>query len=396
MHSAAHEVEVSLRGQDDLRLAVILLNMRRHEKDFFTHHASEFIERLVASVHDFEQTAPYTAFSAQAQQQSLERVAAYRQDFLAASEAVMASVAAVNAMSDTYTSIAPILRDLVLSARLRMSAAGSAADRVHALTGWVMAATLLFGLFVVAALGSLVARSIYRPLAAMSETMESLARGRLNVTIPGIERHDEVSRMGQALVVFRTAMEDAERARAAMEEDRRRSEHEKVASLETAAYVDSLTGLSNRRHFDQTMEAEIERAVGQGHPLSLLMVDLDYFKRVNDTFGHGGGDAVLRHVAKLLREEARRRDVAARYGGEEFAIILPATGRSLTRLVAERLRATVEEARIELGDGRVANMTISIGLATLQEHDEAMTLAERADAALYRAKQNGRNRVEEW
>jgi diguanylate cyclase len=90
------------------------------------------------------------------------------------------------------------------------------------------------------------------------------------------------------------------------------------------------------------------------------------------------------------------RDVAARYGGEEFAIILPATGRSLTRLVAERLRATVEEARIEFGDGRVATMTISIGLATLHEHDEAITLAERADAALYRAKQNGRNRVEEW
>jgi methyl-accepting chemotaxis protein len=396
VHNAAHQVEISLKGQDDLRLTVILMQMRRHERDFFTHHGSEFVERFVAAANDFVETVPYTAFSEQIRQQALARLADYRRDFMVASEAVLTSAATVSTMSDSYGVMAPTIRDLVLSARLRMVALQAVADRAQLASGRVIAATLAIGLLVMAGVGSLIARSIYRPLAAMTETMESLAHGRLNVAIPGTERRDELSKMGHALLVFRTAMADSERARATMEEERRRSDHEKVASLEAAAYVDSLTGLSNRRHFDQTIVAEVERAMGQGHPLSLLMVDIDFFKRVNDTFGHSGGDAVLRHIARLLREEARRCDVAARYGGEEFAIILPATGRSLTRLVAERLRATVEEAQIELGEGRVANMTISIGLATLQGDGGAMTLAERADAALYRAKQNGRNRVEEW
>ena len=396
MRIAGRDAELSLKAQDDLRPLVALLAMRRDEAGFLTHHESLYAERFAADAKELADLLPYATIADEARPLIVQRIAAYRRAFQVASQAVLTAAATADGMGDTYTAIAPAIRELVLGAQLRMATAGSVADHVQVVTDVTLAVTLAAGLLLVLGLGTLIARSIWRPLTALTEAMHALAEGRLDVAIPSAERRDEVSRMAHALTVFRGAMAEAERARRIADSERRRSEAEKLAALEALAYLDGLTGLPNRRHFDQTITVETERALDKGHALSLVMVDIDNFKRVNDTYGHAVGDAVLCHVARLLREEARRTDVPARYGGEEFAIILPATGRILTRLVAERLRATVEHSPVDLGDGRLAQLTISIGFATLDSGDAPATLAERADRALYRAKENGRNRVEEW
>ena len=168
--------------------------------------------------------------------------------------------------------------------------------------------------------------------------------------------------------------------------------------LEVLSRHDPLTGLSNRRHFDEIKEDEFQRALRSGKPLSLLICDIDYFKAFNDHYGHATGDQCLRAVAHAMNAAiARSGDVLARIGGEEFAILLPATSETAAMQVAERVRLAVAELHIAHEASRTgATVTISIGVAQLRfgriTHFNA--LFEAADQALYRAKENGRNRVE--
>ncbi|MDF3936393.1 diguanylate cyclase domain-containing protein [Pseudomonas citronellolis] len=160
---------------------------------------------------------------------------------------------------------------------------------------------------------------------------------------------------------------------------------------------DGLTGLSNRRHFDEYLEMEWRRALREQSQLSLLLLDVDHFKAFNDTFGHVAGDEALRRVAGALRDSgSRSSDLPARYGGEEFAIILPGTSPGGARLLAEKLRLTVQGMAIphEVPEPG-AVLTISIGVATLtpQVGEGCLRLIEQADRALYNAKHGGRNQV---
>lgn len=154
---------------------------------------------------------------------------------------------------------------------------------------------------------------------------------------------------------------------------------------------DALTGLANRRAADERVVAECARAHRSGEPLSVLMLDLDYFKRINDSHGHAAGDVVLVAVAQVLREELRGIDLAARYGGEEFLAVLPATGARGALDVAERLRTRIAGLRMDY-EGCEQRVTTSVGVATLAASEIAAALLERADAALYAAKAAGRNR----
>jgi diguanylate cyclase (GGDEF)-like protein len=165
--------------------------------------------------------------------------------------------------------------------------------------------------------------------------------------------------------------------------------------LEGLLVVDEKTGLSNFRHFQRKLAEEWLRAQRYGMPLSLVMFDLDDFKRLNDTFGHPVGDRALREFAVLVLGGARATDLAARYGGEEFAMILPHTSGSMAARVAERIRAAVHEYLFVPDDGPT-RLTVSAGIATYPSHpnvDSADALVRAADRALYRAKSRGKDRV---
>lgn len=165
-------------------------------------------------------------------------------------------------------------------------------------------------------------------------------------------------------------------------------------ALRRLATRDELTGLLNRREFDRIVEDEQERALRFGHPLALLMIDVDHFKQVNDRLGHPAGDAVLREVARRLGANVRTVDRVARFGGEEFTVVLVQTERSAALESAQRLRAAIEREPIYATPTTVVNITISIGLAVLPEDAPAAAgLVSAADQALYAAKNAGRNQV---
>jgi diguanylate cyclase (GGDEF)-like protein len=168
-------------------------------------------------------------------------------------------------------------------------------------------------------------------------------------------------------------------------------------TLRELAYRDGLTGLYNHRYFQKVFEAELQRAVRYNHSVSLLMVDIDFFKKVNDTFGHPVGDEVLKELSRVLVRLVRSCDVVARYGGEEFAVVLPETCTRGAKVLAQRLRRGVEQLKIENTNGESFSVTISIGLAATDMSEKELSrvaLIECGDQALYMAKQNGRNRVE--
>jgi len=169
---------------------------------------------------------------------------------------------------------------------------------------------------------------------------------------------------------------------------------ERTAELTRQATTDSLTGIANRRHFMARGGDEIERARRYHLPLTLLLLDIDHFKQINDRFGHPAGDKLLQVVAQACQSNARNVDLPGRVGGEEFALLMPETSAIAARLAAERLRRAIAAIPPELS-GVPHEVTASFGIAALNAHDTSIdSLVARADAALYRAKNGGRNRVE--
>jgi diguanylate cyclase (GGDEF)-like protein len=167
-----------------------------------------------------------------------------------------------------------------------------------------------------------------------------------------------------------------------------------MRTLESLAMTDSLTGLHNPRFFDSFLEQQLAAAARDSKPLGVIMIDIDHFKQFNDTHGHPAGDEALRAFGRVVRAVLRASDVVARYGGEEFIVALPGAGQEDSRGVAEKLRRAVEEMVIEIGPGRYARTTISLGVvATDEQRLDRKGLIAMADAALYRAKEGGRNRV---
>ncbi|MFL5907312.1 MAG: GGDEF domain-containing protein [Solirubrobacterales bacterium] len=167
--------------------------------------------------------------------------------------------------------------------------------------------------------------------------------------------------------------------------------HERVAAQ---AVTDPLTGLWNRRHMGQTLEREVDRAVRFGHPISMVILDVDDFKAINDRQGHLQGDVVLETVADAVRETIRTIDVAARYGGDELALILLETGREGATTLAERLREQVRDMGIPLRDGGTMSATLSLGVSTIPDSaGDLESLVDTADRALLRAKRAGKNQI---
>jgi len=209
----------------------------------------------------------------------------------------------------------------------------------------------------------------------------------------------EMPRTGRRryLAVDASPIHDAEGSMIAVVETLRDMTDEKQAqiALEQLATRDGLTGLANRRCFDDTLHAEWQRALRQQQPLSLLMVDVDNFKQYNDAYGHVGGDECLKRIATAVASEMRANDLVARYGGEEFAVILPNQSLKGAAIVAERIRCRVEALRLPNLGADKQFVTVSIGAATAiaSNGNEPSQLIATADAALYRAKHMGRNRI---
>ncbi|MCW3040869.1 MAG: diguanylate cyclase, partial [Solirubrobacterales bacterium] len=168
-------------------------------------------------------------------------------------------------------------------------------------------------------------------------------------------------------------------------------------TVERQAVTDELTGLFNRRRFQAVLAGEVERSRRFGQPVGLVMLDIDNFKKVNDTYGHPAGDLVLKEVARILREFSREIDVPARYGGEELCVILPGTDLEGAFQLAERVRTGIEglQLPIRTADDEPLRVTASFGVATVpQNAEDPRGLVAGADAALYQAKHSGKNRTE--
>ena len=172
--------------------------------------------------------------------------------------------------------------------------------------------------------------------------------------------------------------------------------------LRRLSLIDMLTRVKNRRSFDQDLSRELARAARYMQPLSCLFIDVDHFKKVNDSFGHQAGDVALKQIAQLVRRQLRQTDHLARYGGEEFAALLPDCGRETASHIAERIRRLAETTPIEAEGVKPFHITLSVGLCTWQPRPEGaredgqwvgQRLVANADAAVYEAKRSGRNRV---
>ena len=217
-----------------------------------------------------------------------------------------------------------------------------------------------------------------------------------NTIVPGVDgRPDSVLSLAQDVterVRSHTALQDVN----IKLKQRLDDIHELQAQLREQAMRDPLTGMYNRRFLDDALPGEIARAIREQTPLSLMMMDIDHFKRVNDTHGHQAGDEVLRMLADILRNEARRTDVVCRYGGEEFVLLLPKMNLESARMRAERWRRMFAEMDVPVESGKL-RCTLSVGIAVFPDHgNSAEDLLRNGDRALYLAKALGRNRVETY
>jgi len=224
-------------------------------------------------------------------------------------------------------------------------------------------------------------------------TLEKWSADLGHIAPGGDARQDVVSVLGDtramqgAISTLKTRLDESQN-----EIGRLRQEVERARE---DALVDALTGLSNRRGFDQSINDCLTTLAADAVGPSLLMADIDHFKRINDNYGHMFGDKVIRALAQILRQNVKGIDTAARYGGEEFVILLPNTALQGALCVAEKIRHNVEKSRIRRTDNNqeLAQLTISIGVASYIPGETASHFIERADGALYRSKESGRNRV---
>jgi diguanylate cyclase len=214
----------------------------------------------------------------------------------------------------------------------------------------------------------------------------------------GAADQDALRTIVASLVENTKEMEQANRAlEARLSESKKEIDvlQENLQAVRTESLTDPLTSLANRKFFDDALARAMTEARAKGEPLSLLMTDVDHFKKFNDSYGHLTGDQVLRLVAMSVKQNVKGQDIAARYGGEEFVVVLPNTILRSAMTVADHIRRAVmtkELMKRSTGE-HLGRITISIGVATLTKTDTAQSLIERADACLYAAKHAGRNRV---
>jgi diguanylate cyclase len=216
--------------------------------------------------------------------------------------------------------------------------------------------------------------------------------------LSGAKSRDQVKAIVQSLVKSTHEMRETNRAledRLTLSKNEISNLQQGLEAIRAESLTDPLTGLGNRKYFDRMIEMEVQNAQAAGEPLSLLMFDIDHFKSFNDSYGHLTGDQVLRLVGMSLKQTIKGQDITARYGGEEFAVVLPNTALRQALTVADHIRRAVmaKELKKKSTGEILGRVTISVGVSMLKPGDDTDSLIERADACLYAAKRNGRNRV---
>jgi diguanylate cyclase (GGDEF)-like protein len=280
-------------------------------------------------------------------------------------------------------------------------------DRAFAPVAAVVIEALTINLVVVLAFSLItfqVARSLVRPIVALSEGARRIADGEPGVDIPVVERQDEIGILTRVVNEMtgrlhanqvelqrnRIEIEEANARLVARNEQLQRANE----ALEQLSITDGLTKLHNHRFFQDHLPREMKRAARTGEPLSLVLIDIDDFKTLNDRFGHAVGDSVLRRVSAVMTEQVREMDLLARYGGEEFALLASQTDLAGAEALAEKVRAAVATAcfpLVDLDGPKDLSITVSVGVAGFGGDEKA--LFNDADAALYRAKANGKDCV---
>jgi diguanylate cyclase len=212
------------------------------------------------------------------------------------------------------------------------------------------------------------------------------------------QSRDQVKTVVESLVKSTREMRDTNKAledRLTLSKSEISNLQQSLEAIRAESLTDPLTGLGNRKYFDRSIDAAVQSALASGEPLSLLMFDIDHFKSFNDSYGHLTGDQVLRLVGMSLRQTIKGQDITARYGGEEFAVVLPNTALRQALTVADHIRRAVmaKELKKKSTGEILGRVTISVGVSMLKPGDDTDSLIERADACLYAAKRNGRNRV---
>lgn len=232
----------------------------------------------------------------------------------------------------------------------------------------------------------LIRRRVVQPLVQATDLVAGLVEGRLDQEIPEAPHHDEIGGMMRALRVLKHRM----RERNSLAREREAL----ITQLQASSNTDFLTGVMNRRAFFAHGQQQMSVALRYRRALSVILFDIDHFKRINDSYGHLAGDAILRGVAQKVADLLRKVDVLARYGGEEFILLLPESDPAQSANVAEKLRLALEQAEFDIDGGQSIRVTASFGVATLADEATLEGVIRLADQALYRAKKLGRNRVE--
>ena len=227
---------------------------------------------------------------------------------------------------------------------------------------------------------------VVAPVLESTRLFVALANGELDTLIPARRGVDEISNLFRAMEVFKASCI----ARISLEREREAL----ITQLQATSDTDFLTGLMNRRAFFTQGEPQFAIAQRYQNDLALILMDIDYFKQVNDEYGHQNGDAVLQQVAALCRQMHRKVDIVVRYGGEEFLMLLPQTNLAQATVVAEKLRISIAAQTVTLTSGATLRISASFGVAAYDDDTSLDALIWRADKALYKAKNSGRNQVQ--
>lgn len=304
----------------------------------------------------------------------------------------------------TYRYI-PVARMALLVEREKQEIMGKIIDQIY--LSLVISTTLVFILALQA--GRFLSRRLALPLEQIGQAAKEITKGNLGycIHVKGnkevMELADIFNEMSERLLAKEEEINCYIEELTAQKEELEETKAELLKAnknLEKLSVTDELTGLYNRRYLMEAISMEVTRSLRYGLPMSVIMLDLDRFKKINDTYGHTAGDQVLREIAVLLNNHKRASDILSRYGGEEFVILSPMTDLKGALVLAEKIRGKVEQLVINT-DTNQLKVTISAGVTELMESEQMMEVHEvcnnilnRADNAMYRAKQNGRNQVE--